>query len=456
MFCTRCSNPLGENDTFCGVCGMPLKPKRDGETMLTRPDLVVARSQGGLAPTLYVEPQPPQWQKGSTMITPAEGRLFDGQPVDQRSTRDKPSLSTLPAIPQKKRKRPSWFLVLLAIAVIVVLSTGGLFWFLTAYQSSATAVGPRGQVSFLNSQNNATGITDALKITATGVSNPPDGSVYDAWLIDSAKEQILPLGSLSKSDATTFALTYPNTSSQPQTNLVGAGNKVEVTQEQGDVAEPSGPVVLSATFPPFAFIHIRHLLFQFPTTPGNIGLLSGLLRETQKVNDLSRLLQNSAVSSNEGAVVCLAQALVNVIEGKNGQDFSSSADSCKGVVGNNEIGDGFGILGNGGYITMAATHAALAASQSDTTDNIRLRAKDVENSTASIKAVITQINTDALQLVANPTLVASLIPQIVALSDHAYHGFDQNGDGKIDPVVGEAGAVTAYTSGQLMATLTLS
>ena len=57
---------------------------------------------------------------------------------------------------------------------------------------------------------------------------------------------------------------------------------------------------------------------------------------------------------------------------------------------------------------------------------------------------------------ADPTLVASLIPEVVSLSDHAYHGFDQNGDGRVDPVAGEAGAMTAYTSGQLMAMLTLS
>jgi hypothetical protein len=39
---------------------------------------------------------------------------------------------------------------------------------------------------------------------------------------------------------------------------------------------------------------------------------------------------------------------------------------------------------------------------------------------------------------------------------NAYHGVDVNGDGQIDPVAGEAGALTAYLQGQLMATLSLA
>jgi hypothetical protein len=118
------------------------------------------------------------------------------------------------------------------------------------------------------------------------------------------------------------------------------------------------------------------------------------------------------------------------------------------------IGDGFGILGKG-YISTAASHAALAASQPDATDTIRQYAKDVETSTDSIKVVMTKIDEDALQLLTHPATTAQ-VSEIVSLSDHAYHGFDQSGDGKIGPVVGEAGALTAYTSGQRMAGLALS
>jgi len=363
--------------------------------------------------------------------------------------------------PRKDRKKTSRLFVFLAIIAIVVVVIGGLSWFLiragskTTPSTPVTTVVAKGQVRFLDSQNKAPGATDALNITATGLPNPPDGSEYDAWLIDTASEQVLPLGSLSKSDPATFALSYPNASSQSQTNLIGAGDKIEVTQEQGKVTEPAGKVVLSATFPPQAFVHIRHLLFKFPTTPGNIGLLPGLVNETQKVNALSQMLLNNATSSNKASVTCIAQAIVNVIEGKNGTNYRPSAANCVSVgIGDAVTGDGFGILGKG-YITTAAAHAALAASQSDATETIRLSAKDVETSTDSIKAGITKIDNDALQLLTNPATTAQ-VSEMVSLSDHAYHGFDQNGDGKIGPTVGEAGALTAYTSGQHIAILTLS
>jgi hypothetical protein len=48
------------------------------------------------------------------------------------------------------------------------------------------------------------------------------------------------------------------------------------------------------------------------------------------------------------------------------------------------------------------------------------------------------------------------VAEIISRSDHAYHGFDQNGNGIVEPILGEAGTITAYTQGQLMATLTLS
>ena len=41
------------------------------------------------------------------------------------------------------------------------------------------------------------------------------------------------------------------------------------------------------------------------------------------------------------------------------------------------------------------------------------------------------------------------------LADHTLNGVDRDDDGQVDPVMGEAGAVTAYNEGQMMAQLTL-
>jgi len=72
----------------------------------------------------------------------------------------------------------------------------------------------------------------------------------------------------------------------------------------------------------------------------------------------------------------------------------------------------------------------------------------------NVKGWATKIEQDALTLRAAPGNT-SVIQEMVTLSDRVLHGVDSNGDGRVDPVVGEAGAITGYNQGQLMATLQL-
>ena len=116
------------------------------------------------------------------------------------------------------------------------------------------------------------------------------------------------------------------------------------------------------------------------------------------------------------------------------------------------LGDGFGLLGKG-YVASAEEHAALALSQSDATSGMRQHAVLMNIALANITGWVTTIEQDLLRLQAHPTDLSSL-QQITTLADNAYHGVDVNGDGQVDPVTGEAAAVTAYQQGQLMATVT--
>src|SRR5437667_4264301 len=217
MLCPRCNNQLEDEATFCGACGALIKPKLSGETVLEAPDSLAPGSPATLAPTRYALPHIPMQQMLSTMVASGP-QLPDEQSGSQRSTRDT-SLPSTP-FPRKNGKPTSRLFVILAILTLGVVIVGGISWFLlrTGFKTStpATAVVAKGQVSFLDSQDSALGATNALKVTATGLPNPPDGSEYDAWLMDTINEQILPLGSLSKSDPTTFALSYPNAGSPSQ------------------------------------------------------------------------------------------------------------------------------------------------------------------------------------------------------------------------------------------------
>ena len=117
-------------------------------------------------------------------------------------------------------------------------------------------------------------------------------------------------------------------------------------------------------------------------------------------------------------------------------------------------GDGFGLLGPNSYVGRAAEHASLAATQPDATDNIRKHAGEVEIAINNIKGWVTAIEQDGLNLLTDPKNTTH-VQEMVTLSDQAHHGVDIDGDARVDPVPGEAGAIMAYLYGQLMATLPL-
>ena len=113
------------------------------------------------------------------------------------------------------------------------------------------------------------------------------------------------------------------------------------------------------------------------------------------------------------------------------------------------------MLGTGGYIANGEAHASLAATQPDTTTTIRVHAGHVAICLQNMNGWISTIDHDARDLLNNP-VDATKVQEIVTLANHAFNGFDANGDGSIDPIPGEGGAVTAYYHGQLMAALVLA
>lgn len=436
MQCPKCQANIDDGTVFCGNCGQQVAPlQARGATMAYPGD----EKTSGLD------------VRDSLARSPRFTPTVSAPPV--RANNETPPVALPTLQPPRQRQRPG-FLVL-AVALLVLLAGGTVLTvgLLRNRQSSnGLASNADGQVTFFDGTN-GTGGTDALRITINGLSAAPAGSHYNAWLVDDVGEHTTLLGTLSAQGGTfTLNFTGNGSNGEPGTNLLGGGNVVEITQEQSKVQLPSGPVLLAASFPPKAFVHIKHLLFSFPTTPGKIGLLVGLLEQTRLLNAQALALQGIASSQNAAAIRCIAQSIIDISEGPQGAHYQALPASCGASI---PTGDGFGILGTNGYAATAATHAALAATQSDTTAIIRLHASEVEAGTTDITNWITTIDRDALALLDNPGNQAG-IPDIVALADHAFHGVDKNGNGQIEPIIGEEGAATAYLRGQLMATLTLS
>src|SRR6266704_775323 len=341
MQCPQCNSPLDDDTIFCGNCGRQIAPlQARGATISVEEARQI--NDGQFPRNTSYGAQGPV---STTPDTP-------GSPGSDSVTLLSPSRS-----PRNSVGRIALILLLVAGATLgVSLLRGG----------SVPASNATGQVRFLDGPNSQ-GNTDALQATINGLTPPPSGSQYDAWLVNDQSERIVSLGMLTASGQA-FTLNHAGNGA----NLLGAGNKLEITLEQGKVNSPTGRVVLTGVVPPKSFIHLRHVLVAFPTTPGQVGLLVGLQKQAQLLNAQAQILQSVVTSHNTLATQCVALSMIDIIEGKHGAHYQPLSALCA-LQNVRNVGDGFGILGNG-YLALAAAHASLAATQPDTTDNIRLHA----------------------------------------------------------------------------------
>lgn len=319
----------------------------------------------------------------------------------------------------------------------------------TANQSSAAnsalATNANGVVNFIDVPGGS-GHSNEITISVNGLQTPPSGSQFDAWFINSSTQRLLALGALTLKNAA-YTLTY----SANGANLIGLGDEIEITLEQGAATKPAQNALLSAMFPTQAFVYVRHMLYSYTTTPGHVGLLVGLIEQARALNAVTHML---TTNPNALETRCIAQSALDIMEGKAGADYRALPASC-GATGIAGTGDGYGLLGANGYIAVTQAQDLLANSQSDTSSLIHEHSRHVTYGLQDMNTWLTTARQDALALLSNPANGAKA-QELATLANHAYYGYDANHDGKIDYVPGEAGAMIAYQHGQFMTSMVLS
>ncbi len=315
----------------------------------------------------------------------------------------------------------------------------------TSPGNSSLATNANGVVNFIDAPGGA-GHSNAITISVSNLQKPPSGSQYDAWFLDTSTNHALALGALTFKDQA-YTLTY----SDKGANLVGLGDEIEITLEHGAATTPSENVLLSAIFPTQAFVYVRHMLYSYTTTPGHVGLLVGLIEQAKLLNSVAHVLM---ANPNATATRCVAQASLDIMEGKTGADYKALSANCSmaGVAG---IGDGFGLLGANGYIAVTQAQDLLANGQPDATSLIHEHSRHVTYGLQDMNTWLATAQQDALALLSNPANNAKA-QELATLANHAFFGVDINGDGKIDYVPGEAGATISYQHGQFMTAMVLS
>ena len=313
--------------------------------------------------------------------------------------------------------------------------------------TETVAITPVGGLRF----QDGTAPADAVTISTDTLPLPAAGSQYEAWLIaDDAKRRIS-IGVISFDAANKAWLTFVDSEGQ---NLLGKYSAMEITVEPSPDSNPnsSNYIAYAVRLPEDGLIHVRNLLFSSGATPNQIGFIRGLDTDTQLLSELGESLLTAFESGNEPEVSLQAENMLNLIVGSHSKDY-------KDWNGNGSIddpGDGYGLLLNGenpGYIQGTFTHADLALTSPNATQNMLTYGDYVKISAINVSDWTVQLRSQLIEIIGNSTNPDRevLIRQAVSIANQIRVGLDEDGNERVEPIPGEGGALTAYEHAYYMA-----
>jgi serine/threonine-protein kinase len=323
-----------------------------------------------------------------------------------------------------------------------------------AHASPEAAVPLPNPIGLLRFQD-GTAQADQITLTANGFTLPPEGNQYEAWLLEDDNEQRISIGIIQFGQENEGSLTYVDPQGR---NLIGLYHALEITTESDpdNNPNPSSTVAFSAVLPEDGFIHVRHLLFSFNGTPNKIGFIRGLDVTTITMDNLANEMLRSHQTQNDSGMRVQAEKILNAILGDQSPDYKDWNEDGK----IDDTSDGYGLLLNGnnlGYIQGTFTHANLALTSPDATDNMLVHGEHVKIAATNVGEWTSQLR-DLLVIILQPpagTDMEGTIRQVVALSNQIRNGIDINGNEKIEPIPGEGGVVTVYQHAYYMADISI-
>jgi hypothetical protein len=301
-----------------------------------------------------------------------------------------------------------------------------------------------------------TALADQVTISTSSLEAPPQGSRYEAWLIQDDGEQRVSMGVITFDGQNQGSLAFVDSEGQ---NLIGKYRTLEVTREPDPDPSPnsSNEVAFSVSLPPDGLTHVRHLLFSFGATPEQIGFVHGLNADTLLLNESAQQMLASFEARDEASLDLHAESMLNVILGSQSEEYRDW--NGDGTV--DDSSDGYGLLLNGenvGYIQGTFTHADLSLSSPDATQNMLTHGTHVKDCATNLDGWTSQLR-DQLTTILNTSFdspeLEGMVREAVALADKIRNGIDVNGNESIEPVSGEGGAVTAYEHAYYMADMAI-
>jgi serine/threonine protein kinase len=295
-------------------------------------------------------------------------------------------------------------------------------------------------------------IMDKASINITDLPAPGSGTHYEGWYLSGGGETRQNVGNFLMGADGQGQLTFTD---PEQRNIIEVFDQFEVTIEPNNDPNPdqsSGEVAASFIYPPLALVHVRHLLSRFDGAPDGTALIQGLWYAADGIDTSAFELQQAYTSKDEALVHQKAEEIINQLVGDSNSIQYIDWDN-DGVIA--DPGDGFGLIA--GYIPGIISHTNFATQSIDASENVHLQSRPVlvclENMEGWSKLLLEQ----ALRLVDTPfgSEMEPQITEIVALAGKILIGIDSNGNGLIEPIVGEGGASTAYEYAYYLADMDL-
>ena len=148
-----------------------------------------------------------------------------------------------------------------------------------ASTEAAAEPAPGDPVGLLRFQDGSA-LIDEVTFKASAMPPLGAGNQYEIWLLDASGEERRSVGYLDLNPDGTGSASLVDPEGR---NLLSLYDKVEVTIEPDPdpSPNPAGDAVYSAILPDEGLLHVRHLLVSFSRAPNGVGLLDGLMTDSQ-------------------------------------------------------------------------------------------------------------------------------------------------------------------------------
>ncbi|HJW84591.1 MAG TPA: DUF420 domain-containing protein [Anaerolineae bacterium] len=293
---------------------------------------------------------------------------------------------------------------------------------------------------------------DHLNVDLVNVPPPPSGSAYFGWLIGNSGEFRLGLGKLAPDAQGHVSLGF---TSSLGANLLAQHDEFIVTLEQDQdlIVQPSEDIRFSAIIPSGPLPALRALLVTAPDTKDKDGYLVSLRHQSTLVREHLDLTHLSVDASDIAGIRRHAEHLINIVEGLHGAHFGD-------VDGDGRVlnpGNNYGLLstqvGGPGLIEQVARNAQAARDALDATEQVKLHMEHTLIGAQNALQWAEQLDVKALELARTADMESAqkILGEMRPLAEALLEGVDANGNGAVEPIVGEGTVKLAYLHAQFAA-----